>query len=179
MIKRVLNNILSKDSLNYILPIFFVQIILLVGTFNLLKPHMRKKPCAVCGRANTVVKESLWEYKTGFLKHKKIYYCKYHINKAPKIVSELPSKNDSIEKRYWLMSAAGFLFFLSTIYSLALFEISFTYLIAVPVIQFFLFFIKGMVSNFTITTLFVCFIAAPVLFYYIWLNVESGNIKLK
>lgn len=179
MIKSVFATIFSKESMNYILPIFLVQLVILVGTYNLLRPHMRKSPCAVCGRANTQMKKSLWEYKKGFLKHRKIFYCKYHFNKAPKIVQKMPSTKDTIVKRYWLASAGGFLFFISTIYSLALFKIPFTYLIGVPVIQFLLYFFKGMVSNFTIISLFTCFVAAPVLFYYIWLNVESGNIKLK
>ena len=179
MFKKVFETIFSKDSLNFILPILLVQLVILVGTYNLLRPHMRKSPCAVCGRANTQIKKSLWEYKTGFLKHKKIYYCKQHIKKAPQIVQKLPSTNDTIIKRYWLAAAGGFLFFISTAYSLALFNIPFTYMIAVPIIQFLLYFFKGMVSNFTIITLFVCFLAAPILFFYLWMNVESGNIKLK
>ncbi|MFP4548256.1 MAG: hypothetical protein ACLFQM_08980 [Fidelibacterota bacterium] len=179
MIKKVLTNIFSQEAMNIILPILLVQIILSLGTFKILKPHMRKMPCAVCGRANTTAKKSLWEFKTGVLKHKRIYYCQEHINKAPKIVQKLPSDNDTILKRYWLITAAGFLLFLSTIYSLALFDISMVYLILVPLIQLSLFLLKGIVTGFSIVFLFVSFLAAPVLFYYIWMNIETGNIKLK
>ncbi len=179
MIQQVLKNIFNKDAMNIILPIFLIQLVLMLGTYKLLKPNMHKKPCAVCGRATTTVKKVLWEYKPRFLKEKNIYYCKIHLKTSPRIIQSLPSKNDSILKRYWLVAAGGFLFFLSTIYSLALFEISFIYLISVPLVQLVLFFLQGMISNFSITTLFICFIAAPVLFYYIWVNIESGNIKLK
>jgi hypothetical protein len=179
MIKRVLENIFKAEAINIILPILFVQLVFSVGTYKILKPHMKKLPCAVCGRANTTVKKSLWEFKTGVLKHKKIYYCKYHYEKAPRIVQKLPSDNDTILKRYWLITVAGFLFFLSTIYSLALFDISFVYLIAVPVIQFVLFFIKGIVTNFSVVFLFVMCLLAPAFFFYLWINIESGNLKLK
>ena len=179
MFKRVFENIFKSDSLNIILPILFVQLILSVGTFKILKPHMKKLPCAVCGRANTEVNRSLLEFKKGVLKHVKIYYCKYHIKKAPKIIHKLPSNNDTILKRYWQVTVAGYLLYISVVYSLALFNISMVYSISVPLIQFVLFFFKGIISTFSITTLFISSIAAPVFFFYIWMNVESGIIKLR
>jgi len=179
MTNKVLKNIFNHEAMNIILPILLVQIILSLGTYKILKPHMRKMPCSVCGRANTTAKKSLWEFKTGVLKHKRVYYCEDHIKNAPKIIQKLPSDNDTILKRYWLITVAGFLFFLSTIYSLALFDISMVYLIIVPLIEFALFFIKGIVTSFSIVFLFTSFLAAPVFFYYIWMNIESGNIKLK
>ncbi len=179
MVKQVLRNIFNHEAMNFILPIFLVQIVLSLGTYKVLQPHLRKYPCAVCGKANTQVKKSLWEFQRGVLKEKKIYYCSKHIKNAPKIIQELKSKNDTILKRYWLVTVAGLLFFLSTIYSLALFEISYVYLVAVPVIQLSLFLIKGITTGFSIVFLFTCFLAAPVLFYYLWMNVESGNIKIK
>ena len=178
MSNRVFENIFKSDSLNIILPILFVQLILSVGTFKILKPHMKKLPCAVCGRANTEVKKSLWEFKTSVLKHVNIHYCKNHIKKAPKIVRRLPSDNDTILKRYWQVTVAGYLLYISIVYSLALFNISMVYSISVPVIQIGLFFLKGIVSTFSISALFISFIAAPVFFFYIWMNVESGKIKL-
>ena len=179
MIKRVLQNIFNKDSMNYILPIFLIQLVLFVGMYNLLRPNLKRRPCSVCGRANTNNKKVYWEYKTGFLKVKKIPYCKIHITKAPKIIREIPSDKDQVIKRYWMVFFAGFMFFLCTIYSLALFEISFVFLVSVPVIQVLLFFFKGMVTDFSITTLFICFVSAPVFFYYLWIKIESGILKLK
>ena len=178
MFKRVFENIFKSESLNIILPILFVQMILSVGTFKILKPHITKSPCAICGRANTEVKKSLWEFKNGVLKYVNIHYCKYHLNKAPKIVKKLPSDNDTILKRYWQITVASYLFYLSVVYSLALFNLSMVYSISVPVIQFTLFFFKGIISSFSIIFLFSSFIIAPVFFFYLWINVESGNIKL-
>jgi len=179
MFKRVFENIFKSDSLNIILPILFIQLILSVGTFKVLKPHMKKLPCAVCGRANTQKHKTLLEFKPGVLKHVNIHYCKSHIKKAPKIVKDIPSDNDTILKRYWQATVAGYLLYISIVYSLALFNLSMVYSFSVPTIQFALFFIKGIVSTFSITVLFLSSLAAPVFFFYIWMNIESGNIKLK
>src|SRR6056297_700018 len=107
MTNKVLKNIFNHEAMNIILPILLVQIILSLGTYKILKPHMRKMPCSVCGRANTTAKKSLWEFKTGVLKHKRVYYCEDHIKNAPKIIQKLPSDNDTILKRYWLITVAG------------------------------------------------------------------------
>ncbi|MBN2280965.1 MAG: hypothetical protein JXQ65_10315 [Candidatus Marinimicrobia bacterium] len=179
MFKRVFENIFKADSLNIILPILFVQLVLSVGTYKILKPHLHKKPCAVCGRANTAVKKSLWEFKPGVLKHVKIFYCKHHFEKAPKIVQKIPSENDSTVKRYWQITVAGYLLYISIVYSLALFNLSMVYSISVPLIQLILFYFKGIVSSFSILFLFSSFLIAPVFFFYLWVNIESGKIKLR
>ncbi len=169
MDKKILNSIFKKkENLLIIIAMVLLEIIILLGAWQNIKPHIKKQPCVVCGSAKTKVHITLHEYKTGMLQDKAIYYCSKHIKNAPRIIHKLPSKNDSILKRFHMILVSGIILLILLIYAVAIFEVNFAFLIIAPIIQLVTFFLFGIVSNFSISIIVGSIIIIPVFLFYFW-----------
>lgn len=169
--KKYFITITHGDNPKILTFVIFLHIVILSGAWLHIKPYLDKKPCAVCGKANTKPVKTLWQYKSNpvpYVMEKNIWYCEKHYANAPEIVKDIPSKKDTVKKRFLIITSTGSLMLITLIYTLILINLSFYLLFIQPAVLILSFLFFGITANLTITIFFTSIAALPLLIFLSW-----------
>ncbi len=171
MFKKFFTNIWKGSNPAILFNALLAHAILLGAVSFILKPHMEKQVCVVCGRANTSPVSTLWQYKTRPIPRvaeKTVFYCPRHIEDAPDFIYELPSERDTVRQRFAieavLLTISLFLF----VYTLVTLDLPLNAVFLQPIGMAAVFLVFGIVSNVSMTISFILLIAIPALIFYLW-----------
>ncbi len=180
MLLKAIKMIFKRKNLDVLIFLIACHIGVLFGAWWFTRPHFKAQPCRICGRANTRPKETLYQYKVEhgvpYMKEKKVYYCDRHYKDAPRIVKKLSYESDTIKKRLLFSSVLSTVLLFLVVFSAAVLEINFNYLLIFPAFLGAVFWIFGPSSDITTTSLFILIFLAPFGIYWLWLKNATRRI---
>jgi len=174
--KDIINTISDPRNLRIVLIVVFINVAIFILGRIYIDPYLQRKPCVVCGRPNTRAVQTLWQYEVKIIpccKDVKLWYCERHVKTAPDIVKEIPSKKDTITKRYSQAVIGGSLQMVTLFYTLVLMRFKIKYFFASPMVIGFAFLIGNITSSLSLTILFGSIVGIPLLIFYIWVKTEN------
>lgn len=180
MLFKAIKMIFKKQNLDVLIFLIACHLGVIFGAWWLTKPYFDVEPCRVCGRAATQPKATLYQYKVEagvpYMKEKKVYYCDYHIKDAPRIIKKLKDEEDTTQKRLLLSSVLSTVLLFLVVFSAAVLEIDFNYLLAFPFLLGGSFLLFGPTSDILTTSLFILMFLAPFGIFWIWLKNENKKL---
>jgi len=180
MLLKALKMIIKKENLDVLIFLIACHIGVLFGSWWFTKPHFTSRPCRICGRADTRAKKTLYQYKVEggvpYMKETKVYYCDLHYKDAPRIIKDLEKESDTTKKRFLFTSVITTVLLFLVVFSAAVLQINFNFLLVFPAFIGAFFWIFGPTSDITTTTLFILIFLAPFGIYWLWLKNERRNL---
>jgi len=174
--KDIIKTISDPRNLRIVLIVVFINLAIFILGRIYINPYLQRKPCVVCGRPNTRAVQTLWQYEVKIIpccKDVKLWYCKRHIRTAPDIVKEIPSKKDTVAKRYRQAVIGGTIQMATLFYALVMMRFKMKYFYASPMVIGFAFIIGNITSSLSLTIIFGSIVGIPLLIFYIWIKTES------
>ena len=171
ILSKIINVVTRKGNLRITLFSLAIHILLMIGSFLIVRQFFGQPPCAVCGRVNTKPVHTLWQYRSKpipYVEEKNIWYCKRHIKNAPEIVLEIPSHKDTASKRFWIMVATSTISLFTLIFTLAVIDSSFYSIAVHPVSLAASFILFGITGSGALTFSIVTIFAFPLVIFLVW-----------
>ncbi|MCF7885871.1 MAG: hypothetical protein K9M80_05190 [Candidatus Marinimicrobia bacterium] len=180
MLLKAIKMIFQKKNLDVLIFLVACHIGVVFGSWWFTKPHFDSKPCRICGRADTKPKATLYQYKVEngvpYMKEKDVYYCDHHYQDAPRIVKDLSDESDTIPKRLLFSVVLSTVLLFLIVFSSAVLEIDFNYLLAFPPLLGGFFWIFGPSSDVVTTALVILIFLAPFGIFWLWLKYATKRI---
>ena len=174
--KDIINTIADPRNLRIVIIVVFINLTIFILGRIYINPFLQRKPCVVCGRPDTRAVKTLWQYEVKIIpccKDVKLWYCKRHVKTAPDIVKEVPSKKDSVAKRYKQAVIGGMIQMVTLFYTLALMRFKMKYFYASSMVIGFAFLIGKITSSLSLTILFGSIVGVPLLIFYFWIKTAN------
>ena len=162
---------MKGGNLKTLIVVAILQLSIMFGSFIVVRPYFDLLPCYVCGRADTKPVATLWEFSSRpvpSLVKKRIWYCRKHITDAPEIIKKIPSKKDTIAKRFWIVVSTSSIALFTLFFTIYIVNLSFYGLLIHPAIIITAFLIFGVTGNITLYITLLSIFILPVVFFFIW-----------